>query len=246
MRTTDSNQAPLVRRINAEWAERTGPRYRDYGPLGLRRGDDLVRVIRTGTAAQQDATAHALLTLAQSGHRDAERVLLQEVTRVARSMAHRVRMLDDMSNGDRVGVAVSAGWEAVSTYPLHLRERVLANLHMRMLSVLSPRMTANDRQITAQTTPVEDDALEHLAPVLAGVPQAPVEVRLADLFTWAVDTRVLNRSEVALLVRSALDEAPRSVVAAEAGLTVDSLRTKMRRIRNRLTVAATTVYPMAA
>ena len=246
MQTETITAAPLVRQINAEWAERTGPCYRDYGTLGFRTGDDLVRVLRTGCVDEQDATVHALLTLAQAGHAHAERVLLQEVVRVARGMARRVRMLDDMRSSDRVGVAISAGWEAMHTYPLHLRERVLANLHMRMLSVLSPKLTANDRVIASRTSPWDDEALDDVAPTVPGQLEPPVELQLADLFTWAIDTRVLDRSEVALLVRTAIDEAPRAVVAAEAGLTVDSLRTKVRRIRTRLTVAAVTAYPLAA
>jgi len=236
MSTATAQPASLMTKLNADWA-RASHRTHDFGALGVTTGGELLAGIRTSSGAAQDALLHALVEAAHGGDRNAERVVLQALIPAAQRMAHRVRTLDDFDRGDRVGFAIGAAWESIRSYKLHLTRRVMANLTMNMLGLLTPDKTANDRHIADQTIPVSDDVLE----VQAGAwqePEEPAEVQLARLFTWAVDTGVLTRSEVALLSRAALGDEKHQEIADELGITVVAFRHRVDRIRGRLSQAA--------
>lgn len=191
-----------------------GPREYLFGALGIRGCGDLLEEIRQlhraasnrrasaekreKAAVQEDATLYELVTLARGGDRQAERVLVQLLIPAAQRMAHRVTRLGDFDRADRVGYAIGAAWESIRSFKLHLRRRIHANLTMGMLSILAPEKTQNEKLIHDCTAPVSDEVLEQEAGEWQQ-PEKPVEVQLAQLFTWAIDTGVLQRDEVALL-----------------------------------------------
>lgn len=245
MNTTASRTTPIVTKLNVEWATVLACRVASYGTLGEHTGRDLFDAVQTASGTAQDEILHALLCLARDGHRPAERLLVQLLVPAARRMAHRVRALDDLDRADRVGFAVGAAWESIRTYRLHLHGRVMANLTMGMLSILAPQVTANDRLIADRTQTVSDDVLEQVSGVWEH-PEAAPDVELANLFTWAVDTNVLAPTEVALLSRACLGEETHAVIATDLGITCDGLRTRLKRIRKRLSIAAQSTYAAAA
>lgn len=245
--------ASLMTRLNHDWEHTQAPREHLFGALGIRGCGDLLEEIRQlhrlasgrqgsaeareKAAAQEDATLYELITLARGGDRQAERVLVQLLLPAAQRMAHRVTRLGDFDRADRVGYAIGAAWESIRGFKLHLRRRIHANLTMGMLSILAPEKTQNEKLIHDCTVPVSDEVLVEEAGEWEQ-PETPVEIQLARLFTWAVDTGVLQRDEVALLSRSALGDETAAEIAASLGLTRACLRKRVDRIRARLSAAA--------
>lgn len=244
--------AALMTRLNLEWSTTHASREHEFGGLGVRVCGDLLEDIhglhrsartkklsvaeREVHLAAEDAILIELISLARSGHRMAERTLIQMLLPAAQRMAHRVRSLGDMDRADRVGCAISMAWEMVSQYKLHLRRRVYANLTLGMLRLLSPASTLNDRSIADRTTPVADDVLETVAGEWNG-PETPVEVLAARLFSWGVGNGIVTREETALLARVTLGEEKQTEIALELGVSVDCINQRVKRSRQRLRAA---------
>ena len=201
---------------------------------------DFESMIRASRGADQDALLHTLLRLGHDGSTTADRVVLQALVPAAQRIAQRVRSLEDLDRADRAGCAMGAAWESIRTYQLHLQERVMANLTMNLLRFLSPKPTANERLIAARTITVSDEFLETVA--TAWMPERTPEVQLANLLTWAIDTRVLTRDEVALLVRATLGKQDHATIAADMGLSREGRHSRLTRIRKRLAAAAQTEF----
>jgi DNA-directed RNA polymerase specialized sigma24 family protein len=235
MTTTFLRTTPLVTQLNSEWATVAG-RLIDCGGYGDRTGADLLAAIRQSKGAEQDALLHELLRLGREGNTAAERVVLQALIPAAQRIAQRVRGLEQMDRADRAGYAIGAAWESIRGYRLHLRVRVMANLTMNMLRLLAPRPTANERLVAARTITVTDQFLESVS--ATATPDPSAEVQLAGVLSWALDAGVLTQEQVALLVRAALSDQSHSVIAAEVGLSLEGLRSRLKRIRKRLSTAA--------
>ena len=243
--------APIATRLNTEWDARYAHRTYLFGSLGIHSCEDLLTEIRTGarrgsTPAQQERTdvvLHELLTLARSGNRIAERILMQVLLPAAQRMVNRVRALDGMNSADRVGYAITCAWELIRHgYKMHLHQRVHANLTMGLLNKLAER-TPTDKAVHEMTTPVTNDVLEvELGPWADEEP--PVEVLALRLFTWAIDTGTLTREETALIARVTMgdDDETREQIAAEFGISLDNLQKRIQRIRKRLKVAYTEAF----
>lgn len=243
--------APIATRLNTEWESRYAHREYLFGALGIRSCDDLITEIRAGvrrdsSTAQRERTdvvLYELLTLARSGNRIAERVLVQVLLPAAQRMAHRVRALDGMDRADRVGYAITCAWEVIGVdYKMHLHQRVHANLTMGLLGKLSER-TPTDKAIHDQTTAVSNEFLEAELDAWTGA-EPPVEVLALRLFAWAVDTGALTREETALLARVTMgdDEETREQIAESLGITIDNLHKRVQRIRKRLKAAYTEAF----
>jgi hypothetical protein len=157
-------------------------------------------------------------------------------------MANRVRRLDEFDRYDRIGYAIAAGWETIRTYNLKHHGRIHANLTLGTLRNICGRPTANDVHIADRTETVAPETFDDLIDDW----EEPAEARLLKLFTWAVDTSVVTRDEVALLARASLSGKKAKDVAAELGITVDVLRHKVYRIRDRISVAVRYQYCPAA
>ncbi|MFB8386501.1 hypothetical protein ACFC3F_05080 [Microbacterium sp. NPDC055910] len=236
MSITSTRPAPLMTRLNSEWTTQIAAKEYEFGSLGFHTAGALLEQIRTTKGAAQDALLYELVTLAHQGDRTAERVVLQSLIPAAQRMAHRVRSLDDFDRHDRVGYAIGAAWESIQKYKLHLHARVMANLTMNMLGILAPEKTANDRLIADKTAPMAADVLE----IEAGAWQEPErtpEEQLANLFTWALDIKLVTTDELALLSRTALSDEKHADIASELGLSTACLRKRADRIRARIATA---------
>ena len=239
MSTTSLGAPSLVAQLNREWAT-LADRAIDCGATGRRSGTELLATIRQTRGHEQDAILHLLLSLGRGGNPAADRVVLQTLIPAAQRIAQRVRGLGDLDRADRAGYAIGAAWESIRTYRMHLQDRVMANLTMNMLRLLAPEPTANERLIAARTITVSDEILETVSAAWNPVP-AP-EVELANVLAWAVEKHVLERAEVALLIQAALGEQTHASIAAQLGLTVEGLRSRLTRIRRRLATAAQTEF----
>lgn len=240
MTTASLRTTPLVTQLNSEWVT-VRNRLVDCGVHGSRSGAELLNAIRQSDGPEQDTLVHALLMRGRDGNAQADRVVLQALIPAAQRIAQRVTGLEYLNRADRAGYAVGAAWESVRTYRLHLRDRVMANLTMNMLHLLTPKPTANERLIAARTVTVSDEFLE-TASGGAWAPEPTPEVELADVLAWAVNTRVLTDAEVDLLIRTALGDRTHAAIAAGMGLSVEGLRSRLTRIRKRLATAARTEF----
>jgi DNA-directed RNA polymerase specialized sigma24 family protein len=198
-------------------------------------GAELLATIRQSAGRQQDELLHRLLLLGHDGNAAADRVVLQALIPAAQRIVQRVRGLDHLDRVERADYSVGAAWESIRTYRLHLRERVMANLTMNTLRLLTPEPTANERAIAARTITVPDNVLES---VPWDSPEPAPEVELANVLTWAVDNRILTAHEAALLIHAALGSDSHAAIAEQLGLSVEGLRSRLTRIRKRLSTAA--------
>ncbi|MFM9920910.1 hypothetical protein [Lacisediminihabitans sp. H27-G8] len=239
MSTTFLRAPSLITQLNREWATLAG-RAIDCGAPGRHSGAELLAMIRQTSGCDQDALLHLLLRLGRDGNAAADRVLLQALIPAAQRIAQRVRGLDDLERADRAGYAIGAAWESIRTYRMHLEVRVMANLTMNMLRFLAPEPSANERLIAARTITVTDQFLETVS--AAWAPEPTPEAELANLLAWAVGRRILERAEVALLIKASLGEQTHAAIAAEMGLSLEGLRSRLTRIRRRLSTAAQTEY----
>lgn len=233
MTTSTTAPASLMSKLDLEWTARYAAHARDFGLTSPCTGDELRAQLNGDT---RDEIAYQLLTAARAGNRDAERALVQALIPVARRMAHRLRTLDDYDWGDRVSVAIVAAWEAVRTFKLRYRTRVWANLTMTLLDRLTPYRTANQRHVDDQTIVVDHNVMVEIVDADPAAAASP-EAKLAVLFTWAVDTGILTRDDVALLSRVALGDEPRAQIAHELGINDDTLRKRVERTRQKLSAA---------
>lgn len=224
--------APLMTRLNLEWARSFENREHHFGSLGTRVCGELFEEICTSRGEAQDALLYELLVLARRGDKVSERVLVQVLIPAAKAFSYRVRTLNDLAPADRTGFAIGKAWEMIGRYPLHLRRRVRANLTMGVLGLLTPRKTQNQLVIADQTVPVEHDVLTTVAGSWESQP--PLEVLAAKLFSWAVQTDVLSQEDAVLLARVSLGEEKQTDLAAEMGLSVDCVNKRVKRARARL------------
>ncbi len=241
MSTITNRAFSLDSKLRREWEDEISDRVHGFGSFGIMTAGAMLEQARRVVDEDRDELLHELLCLAHRGDRTAERVLLQLLIPAARSMAHRVHALDELSRNDRVDIAIGAAWESIRRYKLHLRARVMANLTMGTLSVIAPKPSANDRLVAGVTSCVTDEVLEHVAGAWTE-PEPSPESELANLLTWAVDTHVVTTDEVALLGRAYLGEESHTAIATDLGITSEGVRKRLARVRNRIGIAARTAY----
>lgn len=241
MSTITNRAFSLDSKLRREWEDEISDRVHGFGSFGIMTAGAMLEQARRVDDEDRDELLHKLLCLAHRGDRTAERVLLQLLIPAARSMAHRVHSLDELSRNDRVDIAIGAAWESIRRYKLHLRARVMANLTMGTLSVIAPKPSANDRLVAGVTSCVTDEVLEHVAGAWTE-PEPSPESELANLLTWAVDTHVVTTDEVALLGRAYLGEESHTAIATDLGITSEGVRKRLARVRNRIGIAARTAY----
>lgn len=241
MSTITNRALSLDSKLRREWEDGISDRVHGFGSFGIMTAGAMLEQVRRVVDEDRDELLHELLCLAHRGDRTAERVLLQLLIPAARSMAHRVHALDELSRNDRVDIAIGAAWESIRRYKLHLRARVMANLTMGTLSVIAPKPSANDRLVAGVTSCVTDEVLEHVAGAWTE-PEPSPESELANLLTWAVDTHVVTTDEVALLGRAYLGEESHTAIATDLGITSEGVRKRLARVRNRIGIAARTAY----
>jgi len=155
------------------------------------------------------------------------RLFLPKATRFARSCT----ALRGMELDDAIATAVSAIWQAARTYPMHRTNSPMGNLHLNALSIISGG-AAKDPELA-----VEDDYLEAR---LNREQQEPTpDEDLAEVLAWALESQVLDRDEVRLMVRYYLADEDdiatnRESIANELNLSPAALQKRASRIRLRL------------
>lgn len=155
------------------------------------------------------------------------RLFLPKATKFARSCT----ALRGMELDDAIATAVSAIWQAARTYPIHRTNSPMGNLHLNALSIISGG-AAKDPELA-----VEDDYLEARLNLEQQEPTPDED--LAEVLAWALETRVLDRDEIRLMVRYYLaDERDiadnREAIATELDVSPAALQKRASRIRLRL------------
>jgi hypothetical protein len=236
--STVASSRHLTDAFQHEWRTVYAERTFDFGPLGRRRAGDLAAELRSNLRAaqdhreEQDRSLHQLLVLARDGHKAAERLVLQLLVPQVLRVAHRVHPSIARYSDERVNVAMTAAWEVVTTYPLNRRSKVLANLQLEVLRLVT---SSRPNDLDESSINVSDVTLEALAG--EWVPDRVPEVELANFFAWAIDTRTATVEEVRLLSRCYLGDEGVDEVAKDLGVRYDALRQRLTRIRKRLSSA---------
>lgn len=186
---------------------------------------------KTTTLEWKDAVLRELLAAGVAGDELAlhtvVRLYLPKAVKFARSCA----ALRGMELDDAIATSVSAIWQAARTYPIHRASSPSSNLHLNALSIITGG-AAKDAELT-----VEDDYLEARLNLENHEPTPDED--LAEVLAWALETRVLDRDEIRLMVRYYLaDEAAladnREAIADELGVSPTALQKRASRIRIRL------------
>lgn len=178
---------------------------------------DQVLLEMLGAAAQGDELAlHTVV-----------RLFLPKAVKFARSCS----ALRGMDLDDAIATAVSAIWQAARTYPVHRTSSPSANLHLNALSIISGG-AAKDPELA-----VADDYLEARLNLQQQEPTPDED--LAEVLAWALETRVLDRDEIELMVHYYLaDEQDiafnRESIANELDVSPAALQKRASRIRLRL------------
>ena len=230
--------APLMTRLNVEWAHSCSAREHEFGILGVRVCGELFNEIRSSHGPAQDRLLYELLVLTRDGDRVAERLLVQVLLPAAQRMAHRVRALDEFARADRVGLAIGKAWEMIHLFSrtkMHLHQKVYSNLTMGIVGLLTAK-SKFDEVVGDRTATMSDELLENAAGEWPA-PNPPIEVLALKLFAWAIDTGVLTGDETALLARVAIEEERQIDIAAELGVTVDCVNARIARARRKLKAA---------
>ena len=232
--TAPRNTSPTLLAIESTWeqmARSAEPgRFSTLGPLSL---------IELHTHFNRKATAAAwkdrmlleLLTASTTGDELALHTVVRLFLPKAVKFARSCTALRNMELDDAIATAVSAIWQAARTYPIHRASSPSSNLHLNALSIITGG-AAKDPELA-----VEDDYLEARLNLENHEP-APDE-DLAEVLAWALETRVLDRDEIRLMVRYYLSDeqdiaSNREAIANELEVSPAALQKRASRIRIRL------------
>lgn len=215
----------LFRELRNEWAllsEQSLPFTLDH--CSALTAGHLVEAIKNGP--RSDELLHQLLSLHQDGEDFAGRVVLQAMLGRADALTRTAA-----GRGHDPHDSVCAMWTAIATYPLHLTQRVAANLAMNALKAMSaavadevPGPEVIESAIHAEQTDGRLDA----SPISA-------TDEAVTLMLWALDHQVLTRDEVQILAHHHLGDGYR--VAAPLGLSPHAARQRRSRAVRKLAAA---------
>lgn len=221
-----------------EWTARFAGRTHSFGELGRRTCGDLVALIQDNEE-ERDHVALTLLSLNAGGDTIAGRVLLQAMLPKAQRLARTCAGLRDLPMDERRWIAAGAIWEAVQTYPLHRTRSVVGNVALNALAIITKLRPGPE----ANVDELDDLHLEQLVDEDAEDDGNPTSGNstfhnLVRVLTWAVDSEVLTRAEVAILARMDLGEDhERAELAESLGVTHGTLVKRTWRIRTKLMTA---------
>lgn len=225
---TPRRQHGLIGALNTDWATHADrPTWSDP-ELRYPTTNALLSALSRADSGHADAILYALIRHARAGDQHATRTALQAMLGVAARLTRTAR---NRGLEDHEALAVAALLEAIRTYPLHLNQRVAANVRMRALAAL-PAAAA-----------VQEIPSEHTVALLdargSNSSSAPVDVEARRLLAWALEHGILNHAEADLLRRAHLrtEKVPTALLAAELGLTCASYRQRHHRLVRRLAQA---------
>lgn len=186
---------------------------------------------KTTAAAWKDRVLLELLEASTRGDELALHTVVRLFLPKAVKFARSCTALRGMELDDAIATAVSAIWQAARTYPIHRSSSPTANLNLNALSIISGG-AAKDPELA-----VEDDYLEARLNLQHHEP-TPDE-NLAEVLAWALETHILDRDEIRLMVRYYLaDEeniaSNREAIANELKVSLAALQKRASRIRLRL------------
>lgn len=241
-RSTDSRtrlRTGLYGQLNREWDTLgTQARPDSWGAHSVlarhHTPEGVLEANRRSPAHTSDHILIALLALCAQGDDLAGRAVLQ-------AFLGKIRRLSNTAAArgvtDPVESTLAAAWEAIRSYPLHLRTRVAGNLSLETLRRL-PQPGPRD-------LPEPDhQGLEALgSPAWGDNAGEEPTARLIETLTWALDTEALSPADVRLLARMHLAHDATEVrlydLADELGISYDAAQRRHSRAVRRLRDAVT-------
>jgi DNA-directed RNA polymerase specialized sigma24 family protein len=193
----------------------------------LTRFDDVPALLRflrgAGSGAEKDAVLAALLARARSEPL-AARLVLEAMLPGLKKLAG--RLLTDAREREELWSAVLAcAWERIRTYPVERRPRkVAANLLLDTLRGTLATLAASRRGPATQTFPAQLEA------------PARCESDVDGLLAEAVAAGAVSEEEAELILLTRIDGASLKALAAERGMSFDTLKHRRHRAERRLLV----------
>lgn len=239
----------LLKSLHQEWTTVLGTQEHCFGTLGTWTNQALRHHIQRDLVGDREALDRALLELlklSKAGDKNSSRMLLQLLLPKAPSLGRRCIGLRQMPIDDAIATAISALWESIHSYPIHRERHVLGNLVLDALSVITTQFASMDRDgLYVNLTDNDDDLDAALNRELDLSSQEPTSdtsasAQLVSVLTWAIDSGALSPDEVRILARAELADsteerhAQRTALAAELGISRDSVNRRVWRVRSKL------------
>ena len=223
-----SSSNPTINHQATRWG-RTHPALADATGL-----DDILDRLSPTHPANTDAVLLALISHFQAGQSLAGRTLLQAMAPMLAGMSHRV--LHHHPVEERQQAVVATFWDVISRYNPTRARNVASNLRYDTLHAVTKDQHARTKQRTITETPVDPTTAAELAADTAVVidltPTA--DTPLIEVVMWALDQRVISRSDAQLIARIYLSSdtttSPVPHAAAELGISAAAVRKRCSRI----------------
>jgi DNA-directed RNA polymerase specialized sigma24 family protein len=193
----------------------------------LTRFKDVIALLRflrgPGSGVEKDEVLSALLARAR-WEPLAARVVLEAMLPGLKKLAG--RLLTDAREREELWSAVMAcAWERICTYPVERRPRkVAANLLLDTLRGTLAALSAGRREPSTQTFPAQLEAPQQC--------DSDVDALLAQ----AVAAGAVSEDEAELILLTRIDGASLKVLAADRGVSFDTLKHRRHRAERRLVV----------
>ncbi len=233
--------------LNREWESRHAHAVHVFGDLGQMSGGELLDLIASARKPQQDGLLHQLITIAHChspAGETAGRALVQCMIPKALKLAASCTALRGLCGDERMGILISCLWQAIQCYPIHIRRSVAGTLSLGTLHEL------NASESVRRTRDRHIDEIPTDMAILPGLAGATTDVEyevgrtntgdesfddLVRVLSWAVDSCILNREEVAILAKADLgDPEDRASLALEHACTPATMQKRVWRIRTKL------------
>lgn len=217
----------LIGQMNHEWDTVIAPARQNYGSFGYITGAESLSTLTTAGAKDRDRIYWGMLSEVHAGNKDAERVLLQAMLAKAVNLSRNCRGLLALPSQDALCVAVGSMWESIRTFPLHKTEKVVGNLAMNALQIITTTHPAPANLPDAR----EDSDLDRIIASARETDEhviqsaTPLE-ELLKVILWATETGTLTPDEAKLLGRFTVStREEKYALADELGLGRYSLTT---------------------
>ncbi|MBN6778853.1 hypothetical protein JRG19_09960 [Pseudoclavibacter alba] len=212
--------------LEQRWQRELATTPHDFGVLGHQTCADLQHTIRTTNRSKRDQITYELVRQVQAGDTLAGELLLHTLLPKLKSLIAKIRSAAGCSSTDAADTILATAWEEIHALGTHITTSILGqigqNTARRCMRTWGP----------SQRTLPHPEPSELLAE--SDIPHNAAE-QLAEVFRWASETGTLTHTELRILATTELGlTEDREALAAELGMSPDSLRRRSNRIRQSL------------
>lgn len=201
---------------------------------------DVLTITTRQHSTHNDRVLIHLLTAHQAGYPQAGRLVLQMMLPKISSIAHRNRYRDD---ADANTLAVSAAWEAITTYPLHRTTHVAACIGFAVIRHLADLRTPHQHETvvsheTWEALDQADDGTDVLRTLATQIDPgchdpSPSEL-VIHLVRWALRNSIISQADARMLAAVHCHADDMAQYAEQTGRTHAAVRQHHSRVIRKL------------